>query len=197
VVADHVGDRPLLLVLDNCEHVIAASASFVDEVLSTLPAVIVLATSREPLSVPGEIVWRVPSLGVPDPLVPQTVESIRVADAARLFVERARRAQPDLLLTDEAAGAIARICSRLMDSAVDRVGRRPAVATSLEQIARSSTTASDCCMVPDGEGHSRHSRRRSIELRPARRCERRAASAGGVLWPVHGRRRRGGGRCVR
>ena len=113
VVADHVGDRPMLLVLDNCEHVIAASASFVDEVLSTLPAVIVLATSREPLSVPGETVWRVPSLAVPDPLVPQTVDSIRMADAARLFVDRARRAQPDLVLTDEAAGAIARICSRL------------------------------------------------------------------------------------
>ncbi len=113
VVADHVGDRPMLLVLDNCEHVIAASASFVDEVLSTLPAVIVLATSREPLSVPGETVWRVPSLAVPDPLVPQTVDSIGMADAARLFVDRARRAQPDLVLTDEAAGAIARICSRL------------------------------------------------------------------------------------
>ena len=113
VVADHVGDRPMLLVLDNCEHVIAASASFVDEVLSTLPAVIVLATSREPLSVPGETVWRVPSLAVPDPLVPQTVDSIRMADAARLFVDRARRAQPDLVLTDAAAGAVARICSRL------------------------------------------------------------------------------------
>ena len=113
LVADHVGDRPMLLVLDNCEHVIAASASFVDEVLSTLPAVMVLATSREPLSVPGETVWRVPSLAVPDPLVPQTVDSIRMADAARLFVDRARRAQPDLVLTDEAAGAIARICSRL------------------------------------------------------------------------------------
>jgi predicted ATPase len=113
VVADHVGDRPMLLVLDNCEHVIAASASFVDEVLSTLPAVIVLATSREPLSVPGETVWRVPSLAVPDPLLPQTVDSIRSASAARLFVDRARRAQPDLLFTDEAAGAIARICARL------------------------------------------------------------------------------------
>ena len=66
VLADHIGDRPTLFVLDNCEHVIAASASFVDEVLSSLPAVVVLATSREPLSVPGETVWRVPSLGVPD-----------------------------------------------------------------------------------------------------------------------------------
>src|SRR5262245_49970306 len=84
----------MLLVLDNCEHVIAASASFVDEVLSTLPAAMVLATGREPLSVPGEIVWRVPSLAVPDPLLPQTVSSIGTADAARLFVDRVRRAQP-------------------------------------------------------------------------------------------------------
>ena len=77
VVGDHIGNRPTLLVLDNCEHVIAAAASFVDEVLSTLSAVVVLATSREPLSVPGETVWRVPSLAVVDPRVPQTVDSIR------------------------------------------------------------------------------------------------------------------------
>ena len=113
VIADFVGDRPMLLVLDNCEHVIAASATFVDEVLSGLPAVVVLATSREPLSVPGETVWRVPSLGLTDPSRPQTVESIGSADATRLFVERARRARPDLLLSDEAAGAVARICHRL------------------------------------------------------------------------------------
>ncbi len=96
VVGDHVGDRATLLVLDNCEHVIAAAAAFVDEVLSTLPAVSVLATSREPLSVPGETVWRVPSLDVPDQSRRQTVDSIGCADAARLFLDRARRARPDL-----------------------------------------------------------------------------------------------------
>jgi predicted ATPase/DNA-binding CsgD family transcriptional regulator len=113
VLADYVGDRPTLIVLDNCEHVIAASASFVDELLSSLPGVAVLATSREPLSVPGETVWRVPSLGVPDPSLPPTVDSIGNADATRLFIDRARRARPDLVLSDAAAGAVARICVRL------------------------------------------------------------------------------------
>jgi predicted ATPase/class 3 adenylate cyclase/DNA-binding CsgD family transcriptional regulator len=113
VVGDHVGDRSMLLVLDNCEHVIAASAAFVDEVLRTLPAVRVLATSREPLSVPGETVWRVPSLAVPDQWRRQTVDPIGCADAARLFLDRARRARPDLVLTDEGADAVARICRRL------------------------------------------------------------------------------------
>jgi predicted ATPase/class 3 adenylate cyclase/DNA-binding CsgD family transcriptional regulator len=113
VVRDHVGDRSMLLVLDNCEHVIAAAAAFVNEVLSTLPAARVLATSREPLSVPGETVWRVPSLTLPDQSRRQTVDSIGCADAARLFLDRARLARPDLTLNDEGADAITRICHRL------------------------------------------------------------------------------------
>ncbi len=113
LLADQIGDRSTLFVLDNCEHVIAASASFVEELLTALPSVAVLATSREPLSVPGETVWRVPSLGVPDPSLPQTSESIGRSDATRLFVDRARRARSGLRLTDEAADAVARICHRL------------------------------------------------------------------------------------
>ena len=83
------------------------------EAIDPGPPSAVLATSREPLSVPGETVWRVPSLGVPDSSLPSTVDSIGSADAARLFVDRARRARPDLVLSDEAAGAVARICVRL------------------------------------------------------------------------------------
>ena len=66
VICDQTHGRATLLVLDNCEHVIAATAWLVDELLTKSHTLTVLATSREPLSVPGEIVWRVPSLGLPD-----------------------------------------------------------------------------------------------------------------------------------
>ena len=113
LLADQLGIRATLFVLDNCEHVIGATALFVDELLSTLPSVAVLATSREPLSVPGETVWRVPSLNVPDPSLSQTPESIEGWEATRLFVDRARRARSDFALTSDAADAVARCCSRL------------------------------------------------------------------------------------
>jgi predicted ATPase/class 3 adenylate cyclase len=113
LLADQIGDRATLFVLDNCEHVISASAKFVDELLTAVPSVKVLATSREPVSVPGETVWRVPSLGVPNLSMAHSIDSLERADATRLFVERARRARPDLALTDQAADAVARICQRL------------------------------------------------------------------------------------
>jgi len=113
LLGEQVGDRSTMFVLDNCEHVIAASAVFVDEILTQLPAVTVLATSREPLSVPGETVWRVPSLAVPDAATPHNVDSVERSEATQLFLERARRARSDLVLTDDAADAVVRICRRL------------------------------------------------------------------------------------
>ncbi len=65
LLADQLAGRSTLFVLDNCEHLIAAVAVFVDELLTSLPSVVVLATSREPLGVDGETVWRVPSLELP------------------------------------------------------------------------------------------------------------------------------------
>ena len=112
ILGEQVGDRSTMFVLDNCEHVIAASASFVDELLTELPTVTVLATSREPLSVPGETVWRVPSLDVPDAVSP-SIGSVERSDATRLFLDRAVHVRSDLVLTDGAADAIVRICRRL------------------------------------------------------------------------------------
>ena len=68
LLADQLAGRSTLFVLDNCEHLIAAAALFVDELLTALPSVACLATSREPLGVHGETVWRVPSLDLPDPV---------------------------------------------------------------------------------------------------------------------------------
>ncbi|HEU5347631.1 MAG TPA: AAA family ATPase, partial [Ktedonobacterales bacterium] len=89
--------KQLLLVLDNCEHVIAACAQIVANLLARCPDVSVLATSREPLSIAGERIQRVPPLRLPDPsrpLNPEDHEQWLSYDAIRLFVERAQAAEP-------------------------------------------------------------------------------------------------------
>jgi predicted ATPase len=103
----------LLLVLDNCEHLIGAAAALVDSLLRGAPRLTVLATSREPLRIPGEIVFRVPSLGIPDPDREQAPEALLRYEAVRLFVERAQAASPRFALDAANAAAVARVCHRL------------------------------------------------------------------------------------
>jgi predicted ATPase len=111
-LCDHLRTRRLLLVLDNCEHVVEAAARFAHTVLARCPDVTVLATSREVLAVPGEVVWNVPPLSVP-PDEAASAEALAGSDAVALFCERARAAQPGFGLSDANAGAVARICRRL------------------------------------------------------------------------------------
>ena len=89
----HLGERPVLLVLDNCEHLAHPVADLVGELLAARRSIAVLATSREPLGVAGEVTWRVPSLPTPPDDV-DPAEALASYDAVRLFVERARRARP-------------------------------------------------------------------------------------------------------
>jgi predicted ATPase/DNA-binding response OmpR family regulator len=103
----------LLLVLDNCEHLIGATAALIDSLLRGAPRLTVLATSREPLRVPGEVVFRVPSLGIPDPEREEEPEALLRYEAVRLFVERAVAVAPGFVLDGEAAPSVARICHRL------------------------------------------------------------------------------------
>jgi predicted ATPase len=103
----------LLLVLDNCEHLIGAAAALVDALLRSAPKMAVLATSREPLRVPGEVVFRVPSLGIPDPDRDEEPDALLGYEAVRLFVARAEAVAPGFALDDETAPAVARICHRL------------------------------------------------------------------------------------
>ncbi|MEV4613269.1 BTAD domain-containing putative transcriptional regulator [Kitasatospora sp. NPDC049258] len=105
--------RELLLVLDNCEHLVEACAALVADVLAHCPGVVVLATGREPLQTYGERAWRVPSLGVPDPgRLPPLAELARFA-SVRLFVERAAEVVPEFRLEARNAAAVAQICYRL------------------------------------------------------------------------------------
>jgi predicted ATPase/class 3 adenylate cyclase len=100
-----------LLVLDNCEHVIDATAVAVDTLVRACPRATVLATSREPLAVAGEHVHRVRALDVPDP--DEHPEEISAHDAVRLFVDRVRLHDPGFELSASVAGPVARVCRRL------------------------------------------------------------------------------------
>ena len=107
-----LGGQHVLLVLDNCEHVLAAAAALADRVLGRCPMVTILATSREVLSVAGETVWGAPCLSLP-PADAADPDDLAHSDAAALFIVRARTAQPGFGAVAANAGAIARICHRL------------------------------------------------------------------------------------
>jgi len=109
----HLAGRSLLLVLDNCEHVLATAAGLTEAALRAAPGVAVLATSREPLGVPGEVAWRVPPLSLPDPGTPVETEALGSYEAVRLFVDRALQARPNFGVTNETAPVVAEICTRL------------------------------------------------------------------------------------
>lgn len=112
-LGDELAPRELLLLLDNCEHVLNESASLVDALLRVAPRLTILATSREPLRVPGEVVFRVPSLAIPDPDRPAGPDELLRYEAVRLFVERAAAVAPAFSLSEETATGVARICFRL------------------------------------------------------------------------------------
>jgi predicted ATPase/DNA-binding CsgD family transcriptional regulator len=103
----------LLLVVDNCEHVVADAAELVAALLSAVGGVRVLATSREPLGVPGEVSFEVPTLSAPDEGAAASAASLTTYDAVRLFVDRATTASPDFALTDALGPAVAALCRRL------------------------------------------------------------------------------------
>jgi non-specific serine/threonine protein kinase len=110
---ENLRHRELLLVLDNCEHLIAVCADLVEALLRGAPALRILATSREALGVSGETVCRVPSLSLPEALASVPPDALVDAEATRLFIERASAVDPAFAPTSDNATAIARICRRL------------------------------------------------------------------------------------
>ena len=105
--------RRVLLVLDNCEHLIDDVAKLAETLLRDCPQLHILATSREILDIGGEAVLALTPLAVPDPGDIRTLESLAACEAVALFVERARAALPDFVLTVANAREVARICARL------------------------------------------------------------------------------------
>ncbi|HXW76650.1 MAG TPA: adenylate/guanylate cyclase domain-containing protein [Candidatus Eremiobacteraceae bacterium] len=105
--------RQLLLILDNCEHVLGAVAPLADAILKACPNVRMLATSRQPLEIDGECVHRLPSLSVPSASTATTADEALSHGATALFVERAKAVDNRFSLTDETAPIVADICRHL------------------------------------------------------------------------------------
>jgi len=112
LLRDYLRDKQTLLLLDNFEQVLGA-APLVAELLSTVPNLKALTTSRIPLGLYGEYVFPVPPLEVPDPKRPQSLEQVTQYAAVRLFIERARATKADFTFASDNAPAVAEICARL------------------------------------------------------------------------------------
>ena len=108
VIKAHLARKKLLLLVDNCEHVLEAAAAIVAEMLGSSPGLSILATSRETLGVAGEVVYRVSSLGLPI-----GESDLAKSESVRLFLDRATMMKPDLAPSPTDLSAIARICRRL------------------------------------------------------------------------------------
>jgi non-specific serine/threonine protein kinase len=105
--------RQLLLLLDNCGHLLKACSDLADALLRRCPGVRLLATSREPLRISGERAWRVPSLGVPDLDSMPPPDEVAQYPALQLFVERPQAVQSDFGIRPRNAAVVAAICARL------------------------------------------------------------------------------------
>ena len=113
VLIEYLRTKSLLLILDNCEHLIEACAEISETILRACPKLKLLASSREALDIAGEVAYRVPSLRTPDPdQLPPAGELLEM-ESIRLFVDRAGTAKPDFKLTQDNVSFIAQICSRL------------------------------------------------------------------------------------
>lgn len=135
-LVNYLHQKRILLILDNCEHLIEATAQLADSLLRACPDLHILASSREALGIGGEAIYRVPSLSLPEQTTQQTVAGLSQYEAVRLFIERAMAIQPDFTVTNQNAPALAQICSTLdgIPLAIELAAAR-VKSLSLEQIA--------------------------------------------------------------
>lgn len=112
-LVDYLGEKELLLALDNCEHLIEACAHLAHNLLTHCPNFHLLATSREPLSITGETLYQVPTLSLPAAATLARTDELLGYESVRLFVERARAVKSDFALTQENAAVVVQICERL------------------------------------------------------------------------------------
>lgn len=132
----HLRPASLLLVLDNCEHVVDACARVAQTLLGSCPGLRILATSREALRIDGETTFYVPSLSLPDTQTSSSLESLGLCDALRLFVDRAKAVRPAFALTARNAPSLVQVCHRLdgIPLAIELAAARIKM-LSIEQIA--------------------------------------------------------------
>ncbi|HEU0297146.1 MAG TPA: tetratricopeptide repeat protein, partial [Anaerolineales bacterium] len=136
MLCDYLREKELLLLLDNCEHLVSVCARMADRLLHAAPKLRMIASSREALGIAGEASYRVPSLGLPDLKNLSFFESLSQYEAVRLFIDRATSAVSTFSVTNENAPTIAQICHRLdgIPLAIELAAVKVRV-LSLEQIA--------------------------------------------------------------
>ncbi len=137
-IARRIGGGRMLLVLDNCEHVINAVAATTEALLTACPQLVVLATSREPLGLPGEVVQRVPSLDLPDPSQALAPDELVRYGAVRLLADRISAVDPTFTVTESNSAAVATVCFRLdgLPLALELAAARVPALTIAEVAAR-------------------------------------------------------------
>lgn len=113
ILTQYLASRRLLLVLDNCEQIISAVARLTETLLRACPDVRILATSREPIGIQGEVALRVPPLGIPDVDTETSLRGLPQYDAVQLFADRAAAAMPTFEISDDNCVTVTRICQRL------------------------------------------------------------------------------------
>jgi len=113
LLVDHLREKHLLLILDNCEHVVEACAKLAGHLLQSAPKLKILATSRVPLNLAGETTYPVPPLALPDPHQTPSLLNLTQYEAVRLFIDRAVAVQPQFSVTNANAPAVAQICQHL------------------------------------------------------------------------------------
>jgi predicted ATPase/DNA-binding CsgD family transcriptional regulator len=135
-LTDYLRERQVLLVLDNCEHLLEACARLADSLLRACPRLRILASSREPLGIAGEAVFSVPSLTFPDPKQLPPIDQLNDYMALNLFIDRARLVLPDYQAAAHNIAALARICQRLdgIPLAIEMAAARLSILTA-EQLA--------------------------------------------------------------
>ena len=198
VLAHVLAEQDMLLVLDNCEHLVEVVALAVDKLLRGCPSIRVLATSRVPLELPGEIAWRIPPMTCPAADgAPVAVAALSQFDSVRLFLDRAQHVRPGFTVDDSNTPAIAAICSRL--DGVPLAIELAAAAVPVDDSGTDPRRAHRCvpaahrigpwCAAPSGDARSVD----HLEPRSAREQEkvllRRLSVFGGGMHP---RRRRSG-----
>jgi non-specific serine/threonine protein kinase len=150
-------DRELLLVVDNCEHVLQACAALLDDLLDQAPGLRVLATSREPLHVRGEVTQPLVALAVPTDVSDLRLDRLLKFASVQLFIDRARAVRPDLEVTDRNAKTIAEICRRLdgiplaLELAATRAG-----GLTIDHIAERLRTSFEVLIRGGRTGPARH-----------------------------------------
>jgi predicted ATPase len=135
LVTRFVESRQLLIILDNCEHLVESCAQQAEHLLSHCPSLKMIASSREALGIAGETVYRVPPLALP-PVGRAALETMQQSEAVQLFIQRAAAVKPNIVLNERNAPAVAQICRRLdgIPLALELAAARVALLTP-EQIA--------------------------------------------------------------